>query len=636
MKSLFCATRNEVRIVTILIVVLQLLILSQSQAPVDSLKESLNTNTGKDKLEILSELGSIYNNIDMDSSIIFSEQGLKLARELELPQYEADFLRSLAFTYYLRVDFEPALENLFASLKIYEAIQDTVGQINSIYGISSIYSNRMQYDLSLNYAEIGLRISKESSNKSKIAIFSELLGDIYIELEGDYGKAIKYYDDSYEYFRSINDEWSLSVTATNMGKMYTKLGEYSKAERYLNESYEIAKKIGDKNRIAGVLLALGENYFAVGDYNKARKTLTECIAKTKKAHQRYGLISREILAKVDSAEGKYLSAYKNRLKYFDLYDSLISENSQKELSELESKYQNEKKQARIELLEKDNQIQTLWRNSFIGAFIFAFILAGGLYNRYRYKNKTSKELTKLNNQLEGELKQAAEYIESLLPLKLDEKVKTDWKFIPSAHLGGDSFGYSFLDENHFALYLIDVSGHGVGAALLSTSVLNILKSKSLPNTDFYNPAEVLNNLNRSFNMEEHGDKYFALWYGVLDLKTYELVCASAFHPPAIGITNGQSIKYGKKEMMIGAFEDYNYENAFYQLSKGESIFLFSDGCFEIESEISNFEFDDFVSVIKSAKDTSEQPLDDVYSSLISLKKSENFEDDFSMINIKLQ
>ncbi|MDZ7764021.1 MAG: hypothetical protein U5K00_06285 [Melioribacteraceae bacterium] len=142
----------------------------------------------------------------------------------------------------------------------------------------------------------------------------------------------------------------------------------------------------------------------------------------------------------------------------------MSVNSEEKLAELEAKYQNEKKQAQIEILEKDNEIQTLWRNSFIGAFIFAFILAGGLYNRYRYKNKTSKELANLNNQLEGELKQAAEYIQSLLPSKLDDKIKTDWKFIPSAHLGGDSFGYNFLDENHFAFYLIDVSGHGVGAA----------------------------------------------------------------------------------------------------------------------------------------------------------------------------
>ena len=56
-------------------------------------------------------------------------------------------------------------------------------------------------------------------------------------------------------------------------------------------------------------------------------------------------------------------------------------------------------------------------------------------------------------------------MQSLLPDKLKKGlIKTDWRFVPSAELGGDSFGYHWLDDDHFAFYLLDVSGHGVGAA----------------------------------------------------------------------------------------------------------------------------------------------------------------------------
>jgi sigma-B regulation protein RsbU (phosphoserine phosphatase) len=69
--------------------------------------------------------------------------------------------------------------------------------------------------------------------------------------------------------------------------------------------------------------------------------------------------------------------------------------------------------------------------------------------------------------LNQELADAADYVRTILPKPITEgPIRTDWRFVPSTSLGGDAFGYHMVDENHFAIYLIDVSGHGVGAALL--------------------------------------------------------------------------------------------------------------------------------------------------------------------------
>ena len=93
-------------------------------------------------------------------------------------------------------------------------------------------------------------------------------------------------------------------------------------------------------------------------------------------------------------------------------------------------------------------------------------------------------------------------------------IRTDWRFVPSAELGGDSFGYHWLDDDHFAFYLLDVSGHGVGSALLSVSAMNALRSQALPQTDFREPGQVLAALNNAFQMDQQNGLFFTIWYGV--------------------------------------------------------------------------------------------------------------------------
>jgi sigma-B regulation protein RsbU (phosphoserine phosphatase) len=126
------------------------------------------------------------------------------------------------------------------------------------------------------------------------------------------------------------------------------------------------------------------------------------------------------------------------------------------------------------------------------------------------RNEAYQALQASQQMLASELTQAARYVRSLLPEKRSTgSIRADWRFIPSTDLGGDSFGYDWIDDDHFAFYLLDVSGHGVGAALLSVSALNALRSQSLPQTDFHQPGQVLAALNRAFQMDQQDGLYFA-------------------------------------------------------------------------------------------------------------------------------
>ena len=165
------------------------------------------------------------------------------------------------------------------------------------------------------------------------------------------------------------------------------------------------------------------------------------------------------------------------------------------------------------------------------------------------RNEAFDALTESQRRLANEMKQAAHYVQSILPDKLKRgDVITDWRFIPSAELGGDSFGYHWLDDDHFAFYLLDVSGHGVGSALLSVSAMNALRSQALPQTDFRMPGQVLSALNNAFKMEEQNGLFFTIWYGVYNKPDRRIDYSGGGHPPAL-LIHGQSADSAECEVL---------------------------------------------------------------------------------------
>ena len=183
--------------------------------------------------------------------------------------------------------------------------------------------------------------------------------------------------------------------------------------------------------------------------------------------------------------------------------------------------------------------------------------------------------------LARELAKAADFVRSLLPAPVEGRVQSEWCFHPSEQLGGDAFGYHWIDDDHFAIYLLDVCGHGVGAALLSVSVLNTLRAQTLPGTDFRQPAAVLDALNRAFPAEAQNFFYFTSWYGVYQPSTRELRYGSGGHPPAILLMAGQAIPLATGGPSIGCFHNPHFVSASQTIEPGARLLLFSDGVFEI-------------------------------------------------------
>lgn len=248
-----------------------------------------------------------------------------------------------------------------------------------------------------------------------------------------------------------------------------------------------------------------------------------------------------------------------------------------------------------------------------------------------------RELKKSQERLAAELAEAAEYVRGLLPTPISGNIQVDWQFIPSTQLGGDSFGYHWLDDNHFAIYLLDVSGHGVGAALLSVSALNALRSGSLPNTDFRDPAEVMNALNRSFATVNQNGMFFTIWYGVYHKQTHTIHYASAGHPPAILISSDRKVephRLTSRGLIIGVIDQYQYESDQAQINTGDSLYLYSDGVYEVNDiDGKLWTLDGFVNLLTDVSGQSDD-IQRIQQAIQEMKPTQGFEDDFSLLRVK--
>jgi len=248
------------------------------------------------------------------------------------------------------------------------------------------------------------------------------------------------------------------------------------------------------------------------------------------------------------------------------------------------------------------------------------------------RNEAYRALEESQKALADELAKAAEYVISLLPPPLTEgDIRADWSFVPSAQLGGDAFGYHALDEDHFALYLLDVCNHGVGPALLSVQALNVLRNQMLPGVDYHDPSQVLESLNDAFPMDRHNNLYFTVWYGVYDRRSRIMRFGNAGHPPALLLTpDGQAIDLVKSNLMIGGMPELTYKSDSHEIPPGSRLFVFSDGVYEVAPpEGEYWKYSEFREYMASLPADGE--IEALLAHVRKMGRREILEDDFSMV-----
>jgi len=232
-------------------------------------------------------------------------------------------------------------------------------------------------------------------------------------------------------------------------------------------------------------------------------------------------------------------------------------------------------------------------------------------------------LSEANARMKRDLDAAAAIQRDLLPRNIPESTGAHfaWHFEPCDELGGDILNVLPLDDRYTAFYLLDVSGHGVPAALLSVTLSRVLGSAdSAPsllltsdgvasNAVVTSPREVARELNRRFPMSAQQNMYFTLIYAVFDNRELIMRYVVAGHPPPLLARDGAApTPLEGRGFAIGFFEDADFDEHAIELQPGDRLYFYSDGITEARNaDDAMLETDGMIRLIEQSRT---RPLDE--------------------------
>jgi len=243
-----------------------------------------------------------------------------------------------------------------------------------------------------------------------------------------------------------------------------------------------------------------------------------------------------------------------------------------------------------------------------------------------------KELS--DERMREDLAAGIKYFYDRMPPPIHGNVSVDWRFVPASTLGGDTLGYHWIDKDHLALYLIDVTGHGLDSALFSVTVNNVIRAGSLPEVDMRRPEQVLRKLNETFQGHLHGYRFFTIWYGVYHLEDRTVTYAAGGHPPAIVVSseNSEPLTLSATGPLMGVLSDAEFGVHVCRIPADGQLLIFSDGVFEIfRDKQLVWNLSACVAYLTTACQAEGGPMDELLARVRQLRGSQQLDDDFSII-----
>ena len=205
----------------------------------------------------------------------------------------------------------------------------------------------------------------------------------------------------------------------------------------------------------------------------------------------------------------------------------------------------------------------------------------------------NRQLQSSHKLIEDDLKSAAWMQHRLLPPPALEAngLRCQWRFEPSGYVAGDIFNFFAMDEDEVGFYLLDVSGHGVPAAMLSVTLSMILTpdatrgsplkrlNRERQQSEILAPGEAVRELNRRFQSRD--DRYFTMIYGLLDTRLSILRLAQAGHPGPILMSEHGGLRIlGTGGMPVGLWQEIDFDCVEVPVNEGDRLLLYSDGVTE--------------------------------------------------------
>ena len=333
---------------------------------------------------------------------IFAEYQIKQGDSLKL----ANALYQLGVIYNYQGDFKKSLETYFRILKIYESENDPFMIATTLNSIGIIYKDLGQYDEAIDKYHEALDLFESLKSEIDMADCLHNLGNVYA-LQKKYNEALSFYEQSLRIDEKLENEWGIAYQLESISGVYIELGNYSQALSYGIRSLEIREQLNQKKELASSLNKVGEIYRKLGDYEKAITYYQQSLDLANTINLRPGIKDAYLnLSFAFSDKRDFRRAYEYHRLFSNIKDSLFQENMMEQINELSAKYESDKKEKEIQLLNQNKEIQQAKirrektaKNTFIAGFIILVIVIFIIIWSYRQKIKSREMIASKNEEI---------------------------------------------------------------------------------------------------------------------------------------------------------------------------------------------------------------------------------------------
>lgn len=584
--------------------------LCAQKSKADSLTSLLNKVSPDTQLlfELNEACITLILNNEHETALQYAQIGIDYGTKNNFPKQLASTYNIVANCYFFKGLYAEAIKNYLSALKIHEKLKNRKGIANCYNNIGNTYTKQKYYKEALDYHQKALAIRTQLKDEENLSLSYNNLANIY-HAQKKYKDALTNHFESLRIKIKLKDTLEIVSSLNNIGNVYTDMQYYDSAIIYHQKAL-LLNQIGANNSededIAYVNLS--RTYLLLGQYKTAEEFGVKAInLATTIGDVETILEANELLSKIYSKTKNYEKAFSYYQHYIWLRDSLFNEeNTAKILAEqyqynfdkkLDEERLNQARKDAIAQTEKKKQNQTLVLVCCV--LLLVLVFAVFIYRSNLLKQEINSKITTQNKVIREKQKEIIDSInyakriqDAVLP-DADEFVRLFQEaFVynnPKDIVSGDLYWYAHLSttsENPVQLNVVavaDCTGHGVPGgfmSLLATQLLN----QTVKNPEINSPAELLSFMNsritQDLNKNNKGKIHDGLdiAFCAIDYKKH-IVHYSGANRPLWILKENTIEEIAPTRASIGAFteEKQVFENHTLQLSKGDRLYLFTDG-----------------------------------------------------------
>ena len=590
----------------------------------------------------LQNIAVVYNDkSDYKTAIEIYEKLLKTYLEDKDTSQAANIYNNIGNSYNLVGNYDKAMENFLKATEFYEIIGAKDNLSTTLYNLGALHFYKGSYNKAMEYCDQSLKIREEIKNPYGVA-YSLLLKGVIYEAQGKNDQALEIYKNALKIDEELDDKQGIASLLLNISNLYVHIGNLKDAREYSLKAMKVIRETGIIKLQLSIYNNMGEIELKLNNYNAAiisfmhSSTLADSTGDLPELKDAY-----KGLALAYSSKGDYKNAYEFLQKHMNIKDTLFNAEKDKQITEIETKFQTEKKEKEILLLNKNKELQKVEIEKkeeqvkkqrliifgFIGGFILVLIFSVIILRLYGQKKKANRilavkngeilqkneEITAQRDEIEAqrdqitkqhsivtiqkekievihkEITDSIQYAKRIQKATLPktETLKSHFAdyfliFKPRDIVSGD-FYWTAEVENHLIVSVADCTGHGVPGAFMSMLGMSILK-EIVVKEYITHPSLILKRMRKEIinslqQKGEFGEQKDGMDMAIIsiDLSTNILQFAGANNPLYI-ISNNELKEFKGDKMPIAIHEHMEpFTTQEFTLQKDDCLYLLSDG-----------------------------------------------------------